>query len=628
MEIKAKVVADSITNCFDKVKRITTFEIEFPRFILCFDEKTEILAQVGDNFPQFMSFKKAKIIGAKVAQYETETEEISFVEPLQWVENFGVHKMVNFDSSESKKFSLSVTDNHRVLVDKRTTGNTFVPEVWRASDLLGEYPCARIRQAGYHDAVGPYSKEEIALMVWFASDGTINGDKVHFKFKKQRKVSSVKQLLDCLGIEYEEFQYGDYILIKCNIFDWVLDCYTDNGLKKLPECAWKMTNSDYLFVKDALLNSGGSVANSDFNSTSVVFSGQVQVLAHMHGDVMNLRYHDDSRENKKRLYKSKFKSRNNHILLRRDNTSFYEDTLEGTVYCVTVPTSFVVVRREGIVHISGNCEVNTHKMLSKNTASSRAIPVGKVIEQVDKDPAMPVFWGKNRAGMQATEEVEGYDKFGQGEYQWLGSSKEAIERAKTMSEQGYHKQITNRLLEPFQMCRMVITGTEWDNFFFLRRHEAAQPEFKELADRMFEAMSSSSPVFLLQGDWHLPYYRGGFWRWGEEEELYLEDARMISVSCCAQTSFRKQDDSLEKARDVFKKLSLESLTDPKHGSPTEHQATPIAADHRNIKADLSLFDRGGVTAIHKELGAMSGNLAGWIQYRQLIPNHTKWEGVV
>src|SRR5690606_31668745 len=191
-------------------------------------------------------------------------------------------------------------------------------------------------------------------------------------------------------------------------------------------------------------------------------------------------------------------------------------------------------------------ELNTHRMLSKNTASSRAIPVSNMLEMVRSDPAHPFFWAKNQPGMQAKEEVENWDAFGQGKYQWFGAAYDASTRAATMMKQGYHKAITNRLLEPFQWCKTVITGTEWNNFFYLRNHEAAQPEFQILAQKMYEAREQSSPHYMQPGEWHLPYYRCGWWTDGIGLAESLEDARMISVSCCAQVSYRKQDDSLEK----------------------------------------------------------------------------------
>ena len=257
-------------------------------------------------------------------------------------------------------------------------------------------------------------------------------------------------------------------------------------------------------------------------------------------------------------------------------------------------------------------ELNTHRMLSKNTASSRAIPVSSMLEMVRDDPAHPFFWAKNQPGMQAKEEVEDWDAFGQGQYQWYGAANDAAIRAETMMKQGYHKAITNRLLEPFQWCKTVITGTEWNNFFYLRNHEAAQPEFQILARKMYEARENSRPVLLYPGEWHLPYFSHGYWGSGCHNEA-LEDARKISVSCCAQVSYRKQDDSLEKANKIFDMLNIGDENNPCHASPTEHQATPMKDCTWPLYA----------TACDRKGDYWSGNLKGWAQYRQMIPNNYK-----
>ena len=278
-------------------------------------------------------------------------------------------------------------------------------------------------------------------------------------------------------------------------------------------------------------------------------------------------------------------------------------------------------------------ELMTHRMLSKNCASSRAIPVQKVIDMVRENPATPIYWGKNQPGMQAKEELTGVALY-EVEEMWEEAALEAVRYAEMMSEEGAHKQIVNRILEPFQWMKTVITGTEWENFFYLRNHEAAQPEIAHLAKLMEEEYRDNVPTTLNPGDWHLPYYHEGYWKfegwntdnkpcsyWGES----LEDAIAISVSCCAQTSYRTTDDSLEKAQKVLNRLNLDGKSDdPAHASPAEHQGTPIDVEAAENLARECDGWMDGVTSYHKELGFMSGNLAGFIQYRQLIKGHTKW----
>jgi thymidylate synthase ThyX len=173
------------------------------------------------------------------------------------------------------------------------------------------------------------------------------------------------------------------------------------------------------------------------------------------------------------------------------------------------------------------------------------------------------------------------------------------------------------------MIKVVCTATEYDNFFWLRNHPDAQPEIAELARLMWEEYSDSKPNFLHPNEWHVPYVkfdvisRGYFLDLADKQEwLTLEDALAVSSSCCAQVSYRKLDDSLEKARDIFKRL-VESK--PVHASPFEHQATPLTygmAGNVQVK---------GTTAFDNKGNAWSGNFRQWVQHRQLIPDHTCWE---
>ncbi|MGQ1358465.1 FAD-dependent thymidylate synthase (plasmid) [Acinetobacter baumannii] len=297
-------------------------------------------------------------------------------------------------------------------------------------------------------------------------------------------------------------------------------------------------------------------------------------------------------------------------------------------------------------------ELNTHKMLEKNSSSSRAIPIIRMIEQIESNMAVPLYWGKAKSGMQADGEVDDLTKK-MAETSWLGEFQSAKESAIWMDDMFVHKQIANRLLEPFQMMKTVITGTDWDNFFNLRIHPDAQPEFCMLAYKMYVAMKESVPMQLKAGEWHLPYINvertyisenGEDWDIGSDIVYYtgnlsdgnlsgpltLEEAQRISASCCAQTSYRKSDDSLEKADKIFDMLIK---ADVLHASPFGHLATPVCEKEQVVEFDL---DKGytfndvntwpeGVTHRNRNGILCSGNLTGWISYRHLIPNNTCYE---
>lgn len=269
-------------------------------------------------------------------------------------------------------------------------------------------------------------------------------------------------------------------------------------------------------------------------------------------------------------------------------------------------------------------ELMTHRLFSRNAMSSRAVPVSKMIEQVRNNPATPIHWGKNQAGMQANNELTG-EKLSETKGEWFMAAQNAADSAEFMSQEGTHKQIVNRLLEPFQMMKTVLTATEFDNFFWLRCDPDAQPEIQELASCMFEAMKQSQPELLKSGQWHTPYVKHiikdskfeSYCLTDEEDNVITllteEDAKAISSSCCAQISYRILNNSYEKAMDIYSKLATGRKV---HASPFEHVATPMSD---------SPSHEDGVTHKDNIGNYWSGNFKGWIQLRQTLDNHVCWQ---
>lgn len=269
-------------------------------------------------------------------------------------------------------------------------------------------------------------------------------------------------------------------------------------------------------------------------------------------------------------------------------------------------------------------ELNTHRMLSKNSASSRAIPVAAMHDQIRQNPAQPVSWGVNKPGMKASEMLDTEDTI-EALMLWKQACESALDCAQQLSKLNVHKQVTNRVTEPWMIMKTVISGTEWKNFFYLRDHPDAQPEIQELARKMKSAMDASVPEYLAANEWHLPYVKCVRNRWGtleyfdaNGEQLTLVDARVVSASCCAQVSYRKNDDSLEKAWRVFKQL-IESV--PAHASPIEHQATPMYVFVDEYSPETW---QHGVTHVTRNGDLWSGNLRGWVQFRKTISTEAKW----
>lgn len=232
-------------------------------------------------------------------------------------------------------------------------------------------------------------------------------------------------------------------------------------------------------------------------------------------------------------------------------------------------------------------EFNTHRMFSRNASSSRAIPTSKLIEQVRNDPVMPIFWGKNQAGMQAKEELKGFYKE-TATQNWKQAAINAANSAEAMLANGLHKQTANRVLEPFLPINVIVTATEWDNFFELRDHKDAQPEMEELAKCTKQAMWESTPTLLSAGQWHLPYIT-------KEERVKFHNDQVflakLSAARCARVSFLNHDGTspiIEKDLQLFSSL-IESK--PVHASPTEHQAyfDPLIESSRNFKGGWVQF---------------------------------------
>lgn len=255
-------------------------------------------------------------------------------------------------------------------------------------------------------------------------------------------------------------------------------------------------------------------------------------------------------------------------------------------------------------------EFNTHRMLSRNGSSTRAVPVARMIEVLESNPAVPVHFGRNNAGMQSNEALDGL-ALQAAEKGWYSAMKDSISHVQVLSDKlgiNGHKQWVGRLLEPFTMQRMLVSATDWDNFFTLRLHKDAQPEFYELARCMKEAMGQSKPALLKKGEWHLPYIQqrdGEFFT--ENEKLdSLSTAIKVSASCSAQISYRKLDTSVEKALQLYEML-VDSY--PPHASPIEHQATPILARETVWPAGCTHQTADGFL--------YSGNFRGWAQWRHL-----------
>lgn len=229
-------------------------------------------------------------------------------------------------------------------------------------------------------------------------------------------------------------------------------------------------------------------------------------------------------------------------------------------------------------------EFNTHRSFSRNSASSRAVPTSKLIERVELDPVIPLEWGRNKAGMSASDvlsELEGKAALDE----WLRARDDAVRHAKALLDLKVHKQELNRILEPFLWHTVIVTSTEWQNFFELRCAPNAQPEIRAAALHMREVIAASEPHAIGFGEWHTPLIQK------DELGLDIETRKRISAARCARVSYLTHEGSRELAKDLE---LYERLRTDRHLSPFEHVATPARDD------------------------AFQANFRGWIQMRREI----------
>lgn len=248
-------------------------------------------------------------------------------------------------------------------------------------------------------------------------------------------------------------------------------------------------------------------------------------------------------------------------------------------------------------------QVGTHRVFSKNAASTRALPSNAILQQVEQSPYIPKKWGAEMRGMVARDVIpSGLD--GRATATWLHARDEAVKCARRLMEFGVHHQQVNHLLTPWMWQTVLISSTTWSNFFALRIHADASEEMCELATKMRDALNASVPVERAPGNgiesWHLPYVTDE-----ERDNPEFPPSQVVcaSVGRCARVSYLRHDGTRDMARDV--ELALRLCNDG-HWSPFEHQATPIG---NSVVTSASLL--------------RCGNFTGWAQYRKSFKGESR-----
>lgn len=265
-------------------------------------------------------------------------------------------------------------------------------------------------------------------------------------------------------------------------------------------------------------------------------------------------------------------------------------------------------------------EFNTHRMLSRNSASSRAIPFAKMLDMVKKNPFIPIKWMKDHKGMQGTEYFEDQETINYCIEEWLRARDYAIDQAEalniwdyddphlyggtggTVKVSGVTKQICNRLLEPFMWHTAIVTATEWENFFALRAHPDAEIHIADLAHKMLIAYNESTPQLIAPNEWHMPFTKDIdierliFELEPKNSQEVFDLYKKIAVARCARVSYL----NFEGKDDYKADIALhDRLADSGHWSPFEH----VAQAHNGSE--------------------WSGNFRGWQQYRKQFSNENK-----
>lgn len=240
-----------------------------------------------------------------------------------------------------------------------------------------------------------------------------------------------------------------------------------------------------------------------------------------------------------------------------------------------------------------HAEVMTHRAFERNAASSRAIPWSKMRQNIIDNPVVPLVFGSEQKGMQTGGEI---DNPGDARRRWLWARDTALEYADMLHDLDVHKSLVNRIVEPWMWITTIITATEWNNFYRQRCHPDAEIHFQKIAGMIREARENSTPSFVEEGDWHLPY---------------VSDDEVVEHG-----SFGEGD--------ILRKVSTARIA---RVSYLTHDGV------RSIPKDLELFDRlvngsgfghwsphGHVAQATNDAELRSGPFVGWKQYRKTFAN--------
>ena len=289
-------------------------------------------------------------------------------------------------------------------------------------------------------------------------------------------------------------------------------------------------------------------------------------------------------------------------------------------------TSFIVTCPRIVL-----AEFNTHRMLSRNSASSRAIPFNTMVAKVMETPFIPIRWQADHSGMQGNEYLSGRD-VDLADGSWLRARNYAVQEATMLNKNiNVTKQFCNRLLEPYLYHTIIVTASEWQNFLALRAHDAAEIHIQNLAYKMLEDYNKSTPIPLKAGEWHVPF-GGNFdeerldelfsklhpvqpasmgWSWEAMQKLRVK----IAIARCARVSYLNYEGENNYEKDI---ILHDRLSKMGHWSPFEHCARAMSDEEHTSHTNTYIKDDEVVVE-----NGWSGNFRGFIQYRKMFNGENK-----
>jgi hypothetical protein len=287
-----------------------------------------------------------------------------------------------------------------------------------------------------------------------------------------------------------------------------------------------------------------------------------------------------------------------------------EEAIKARVICDSInPDGVRLTTMEWTYPRFIHSEIMTHRQLSRNSASSRAIPIEAMLRRIETNPVFPLHWGKSQKGMQAEQELTFDEKLEAGG-EWMEARKQAIVRLQALKHIGIHKQIGNRLVEPWMWITVIVSATNFENLFALRCHKDAEPHFQNLAYKVRDAYDASVPNQLEWGQWHLPLFGPHCGDPDNDWTFYTGDDRMnwpkISAGRCARVSYLTHEGKRDPEEDL--KLCERLATHkPMHASPLEHPAQAVNPLAWQSKIEGPRQDWGNFTP-------------GWLQLRKMYQN--------